>query len=47
MSGRCVSLMVSLRDSSQGLEEAKVLQIADEIEVSAVASVPTFLQSHI
>jgi son of sevenless-like protein len=41
MSARCVSLMVSLRDSSQGLEETKVLQIADEIELSVVTSVAT------
>jgi len=39
MGGRCVSLMVSLRDNSQGLEGTKVLEIADEIEGSVVASV--------
>ncbi|KAF8163016.1 ras guanine nucleotide exchange factor domain-containing protein [Crassisporium funariophilum] len=32
MSGRCVSLMVALRDSSRGLEGTKVIELADEIE---------------
>ncbi len=36
MSARCLSLMVSLRDSSEGLEGSKVVEIADEIEVFVV-----------
>ena len=37
MSARCLSLMVSLRDSSEGLEGSKVVEIADEIEVFVVS----------
>lgn len=37
MSARCLSLMVSLKDSSQGLEGSKVVEIADEIEVSVIS----------
>ncbi|KAF8964650.1 ras guanine nucleotide exchange factor domain-containing protein [Flammula alnicola] len=32
MGGRCVNLMLALRDSSRGLEGSKVQEIADEIE---------------
>jgi hypothetical protein len=42
MSGRCVSLIVSLQDSSQGLEGTKVLEIADEIEASVSQPVIVF-----
>lgn len=31
MSGRCVSLMIALRDSSVGLEGTKAIELADEI----------------
>lgn len=36
MSGRCVGLMIALRDSSRGLEGSKALEIADEIEMWVV-----------
>ncbi|KAF5386738.1 hypothetical protein D9615_001785 [Tricholomella constricta] len=35
MSGRCVSLMLSLRDSSAGLEGTKVIELTDEITTIA------------
>jgi len=42
MSGRCVGLIVSLRDSSQGLEGTKALEIADEVEASVSQPVIVF-----
>jgi len=33
MSDRCVSLMVALREGSEGLEGNRALEVADEVEV--------------
>lgn len=44
MSGRCVNLMIALRDSSAGLEGTKAIELADEItaSVSIVRMVSSF-----
>lgn len=33
MHGRCLSLMVALKDGSEGLEGTKIIEIADEIDM--------------
>lgn len=43
MSGRCVGLMLALRDGSVGLEGTKAIELADEI----TASVPSYPSSRV